>query len=137
MAFSLNTEAADGREILAAYWVPAQVNVGVAGKNGSLVFHAFTTKEAMDAGKAPIAGALKSYDFSEREFLEAQMIPMAALFPDGITGANIMYHVLARFAYYIARSRKDVPVLDAEGNPAVDTDGNPQMRSFFEEALDV
>ena len=131
MAFQMDIEAADGTVRPGAYWVPVQINIGAADKTGQLTFYAYSSAANMDEGKAPIAGAVKSYTFTPEEFMAAQMMPMSTLFPDGITGNNIMYEVLARFAYYVAQARKDVD------SGTVDANGNPVMRSFFEAATHV
>ena len=125
MAFKMAIEAADGRTVEDAYWIPAQINVGVADKGGNITFLAYSSPEAMDAGKAPIAGAVKSYAFTPDEFNAATQLPMSALFPQGISGENILYEVLGRFAYGVALSRQDVE----------NEDGT--MRSFFENAENV
>lgn len=137
MALELTIKDASGRTANNCYWVPVQINVGGLDMTGKITFYGFASREAFAAKLPSVQGAVKDYSFSKEEFESAQMIPLGDLFPEGVKDTDIMYSVLARFAYGVARSRKDVAVLDVDGKPLLDTEGKPVMKSFFEEAENV
>lgn len=159
MAIAKTVEAADGQQILGAYWAPAQINIAVLDGSGQITFYAHVSTQAKAEGKAPISGAVKTYPFTRQQFMAAQAMLLTDLIPEGITPTTRLYDVLGHFAYSIARQTKDTPVIDATGKPVLGPDvpavdaagkplldaagkqlmnpGAPLLQSFFEGGTNV
>lgn len=113
MAIDIPFEDDRGNEYDSTYWVPVQVNLGIADGSGVVTFYGYKDEAAKDAKKTPVGS--KQYILTKEQ-------------------VDALYQVIGKDVYALATDTKDAGEV---GVLSVAVDAQAEKVSFFEGAKEI